>query len=189
MLDWLDAFTNLSVLDVLGVPAQNSAAFSGTPRPRPSVPQCSANTLGTPVEHHIVNINQLKNKAEHKEHPEHRKLPRSYWEWREGLARIAVDCPPAGIDPARWGQLCADAGFAFTFLGRGAARLGWSAAALFGVVAEAPGCGGLIDRLCGARVISLGDDMARWGHAGGTAQFSCHETMSPAVRPLWELAP
>ena len=87
---------------------------------------------------------------------------RSLREWSAALARVDLAAPLPGLPRPRWCQLIDDAKWLLSNFGQQAARDGWSALDLFGVLPGRDGWGGMADRLRASRSLVMGADVARW---------------------------
>lgn len=197
MRDWLDAIPNLGVPGVPGVQPQKSATFHGTPADLPGVPGVPDHLTGTPRTPGgtpSLARKTLKAQEEHAEHPEHRKSRQSGAEtfdlWRGGLARLAVTEPLHRLDARRWGQLLDDADWLLDGFGQQAARDGWSAADLFGVLPDHDAWGGVADRLRGSRSLVMTADLACWRRVVSRTpdSFARGASAMPQLVSLWNAA-
>src|SRR5687768_11072486 len=82
--------------------------------------------------------------------------------WRTSLASVDPRQPPAGFEPKRWAQICDDAGFILHGFAEQAARDGWSAGEMFGLLLGHDGWGGIVSRLRGSRSLVMTADRASW---------------------------
>lgn len=105
--------------------------------------------------------------------------------WRARLAALDPDNPPTMVDPQRWRTLIDDARWLAEAHGKAAAGFGWSAAQLFGIDG-APGWGGLVDRIDGARRVALTAETARWRNEHEDGKL-WRKGCTGGV-PVWELA-
>ena len=85
-------------------------------------------------------------------------------EWREGIAKLISMAPPPGFTPERWGVVVNDAGSFLDRWATQAARLGWSAAEVFGCHRRAPAArydaAGLVVMMNGDEIVALTDTAA-----------------------------
>ncbi|WP_324740123.1 hypothetical protein U8326_10110 [Tsuneonella sp. CC-YZS046] len=196
MLDWLDAIPNLGVLGVPGVQPQKSASFHGTPGVLEGVPGVLEHldgTPGTPCGTPHSSNNNLKNKEEHREHPEHLKTSNPVGvlrDWHDRLSGLDMAVPPAGVSAGWWARTVSDAHWIYENFASRAVRDGWSAHDLFGVLPSKPAWGGIVDRLRGARDLEITDCRAFWTHAGHPGQFNkgaAAMLLSSGLVLLWDM--
>jgi len=173
MLDWLDAIPNL---DAPEHPA-------GTPRGTPGTP------AGTPQN----TSNVLKNKEEHREHPEHREkgVPSVILrEWHSHLAPLDFNTAPSGLTLNQWRQLHEDSWWIYEQFASRAVRDGWSVHDLFGVLPWHLGWGGLCDRIKGARNLKMEGPKAIWS-SWGVRDWTCagagDSLITSGLVLIWEI--
>jgi hypothetical protein len=104
------------------------------------------------------------------------------------LAGLKPNAPLHGLDASRWGELLRDADWLLENFTRQAARDGWSAADLFGVLPGHDGWGGVADRLRGSRSLVMTADLACWRrmHTGTPDSFARGASLMPWLVLLWD---
>jgi len=107
--------------------------------------------------------------------------------WLARLNALDPSRPLAIFAPERWRVLIKDARWLAFNHGRAAAALGWCASDLFGVDPWHEGGGGLVDRLEGARAVTLTESVAHW-RGEGFCGWLWRQSLTP--KPLlWDAPP
>jgi hypothetical protein len=193
--DWLDTIPNLGVPGVTGVTALKSKPFPVTPATAPGVTGVPEHLGVTPVTPPVtpgLSAKSLKSPHEHLEHLKHRQNDQDasgrLAEWRDGLQTLDPGRALHGLAPSRWRVLVDDADWLFEQFAAAAARDGWSAADLFGVLPDHDGWGGVADRLRGSRSLVMTADVARWRrmHSGLPDSFTRGSSAVPRLTLLWD---
>jgi hypothetical protein len=113
-------------------------------------------------------------------------------EWREGLAALDPNHPPAGIAAPLWRATIRDAELFLATWGRQAANLGWTTLDLFGAHSLAPGarysCMGLLLLIRGGRVVALTTASAAIEQQSGARLTYTRQLVEAECVPLWRLA-
>jgi hypothetical protein len=118
--------------------------------------------------------------------------------WAEAFATLDRSQPVAGYSPGQWRQLIDDGGRFLDEWGAEAARLGWRAVDVFGVVRslgtdlrprdEVGQRSGLVPLISGGRVTSIGPDRATITMPTGTASTYYLRRPVPGAVAIWEIA-
>jgi hypothetical protein len=114
-------------------------------------------------------------------------------EWAEGFARLDMAMPPKGFDERRWRTLIDDGGKFLDRWGADAARLGWTAADVFGVspraaTAAPSDAASLVMLINGGEVVAISPFSADIkATCGGAALVYLRKPRGGSVA-LWELA-
>lgn len=119
-------------------------------------------------------------------------IPReAFATWRARLARLEPDTPLHALAGQRWSQLLGDAHWLLNHYGPAAARDGWSALDLFGVLPGRDAWGGIADRLQSSRSLVMSADIARWRRffTGTPESFARGAGGLPRLTLLWEAVP
>ena len=108
--------------------------------------------------------------------------------WRRSLAGLDHSKPLHGLDEKRWRQLLRDAEWLLEHFASRAARDGWSALDLFGVLPGRDGWAGIADRLRGSRSLVMTADRASWRRmfSGEPETFARGFGEMPKLLPLWD---
>jgi len=108
--------------------------------------------------------------------------------WRAQLLRLSGDTPLHGLERSRWWQVLDDARWLLDHFGQSAARDGWSALDLFGVLQGRDAWGGIADRLRASRSLVMTADVARWRRIINGEAESFARGMGETVRmvPIWD---
>jgi hypothetical protein len=111
-------------------------------------------------------------------------------EWHARLSRLDDTTAPDGFTFGQWVQRVNDACFLYSHYCSRAVRDGFSAYDLFGVMVGKPGCGGLVDRLRGARDLKMDADRAAWT-VGGVRERFCRgggDDLRADLVLIWEVS-
>lgn len=113
---------------------------------------------------------------------------RTFREWSAALARLDLKSPLHGLTRSRWGHLVDDADWLLEHFGQQAAREGWSALDLFGVLPGRDAWGGIADRLRSSRSLVMSADRAAWRRVINGAPETYARGMGELVKHvlLWE---
>ena len=113
---------------------------------------------------------------------------RSLRVWEAGLNSVSWDQPLHGLDRLRWREAVGDAHWLAENFAQQAARDGWSAHDMFGVMPGRDGWGGIACRLRGSRSLVMSSDVARWRRVvnGGPESFARGLGDTVQMVPLWE---
>jgi hypothetical protein len=109
--------------------------------------------------------------------------------WRAALDGLDRETPLHGLDAQRWRELLRDARWLLDHFVQQAARDGWSAADLFGLLPGHDGWGGVADRLQGSRSLVMTADRASWRRmlTGTPDGFARGGSAMLRLVVLWEL--
>lgn len=109
-------------------------------------------------------------------------------EWRANLMRLEARRPLHGLARNRWAMLFDDADWLFENFAGQAAREGWSALDLFGVLPGRDAWGGIADRLRSSRSLVMSSDRASWRRVVNGEPESFARGLGETVRmvPLWQ---
>ena len=107
--------------------------------------------------------------------------------WAAALQSLDREKPLHGLDRLRWCQLVGDAEWLLASFGQQAARDGWSACDLFGVLPGRDGWGGIADRLRASRSLMMSGEVARWRRVLNGEPESFARGLGDTVKmvPLW----
>ena len=112
-------------------------------------------------------------------------------DWRDGLATIDPNRPPAGVPVPWWRGVMRDAELFLSTWGHRADDLGWTTLDLFGAHRRAPGarfsCMGLVLLIGGGRVMALTAASAVIEQQSGAHLTYTRQPAEPDCVPLWQL--
>jgi hypothetical protein len=110
--------------------------------------------------------------------------------WRTELERLDWQQPLHGLGELRWRRLIEDSLWVLDRFGEQAARDGWSARDLFGVLPGHDAWGGVADRLRASRSLMFSGDRAGWRDliTGEPDGFVRGQGDKLTLVPLWEAA-
>lgn len=108
--------------------------------------------------------------------------------WRAQLDRLSLATPLHRLAADRWRRLVEDADWLLEHFGNAAARDGWSALDLFGVMPGRDAWGGIADRLRASRSLVMSPDIARWRRVinGEPESFARGGGEFPRLVAMWE---
>ena len=112
---------------------------------------------------------------------------RLFKSWQAGVGALSADHPLHGLETQRWRQLLGDARWLLEHFGQQAARDGWSALDLFGVLPGRDAWGGIADRLRSSRSLVMTSDLALWRRliTGSPESYARGAGELPRLVALW----